>query len=82
MKNEEKKSNNPQNSTFNIVDNGDSLICNLESKITFINELWVGAIKIPVETTLDFSGVHISQQEKVLEIALKTYHKDKRVNGR
>jgi hypothetical protein len=49
-------------------------ILNLEPKITFTNELWVGKVKLPVNTELDFSGVHPLQHERVLEIANKIYN--------
>jgi hypothetical protein len=79
--NEEQNPNEPQNSALNIADVSTSFTCDLEPKITFTNELWVGAVKVPVRTELDFSGVHPSQQEKILEIAHKIYCVDKQVNG-
>jgi hypothetical protein len=71
--NEEQNSREPQNSVLNISDVSASFTCYLEPKITFINELWVGKVKVPVRTELDFSGVHPLQHEKILEIAHKLY---------
>jgi hypothetical protein len=79
--NEEQNLNKPQNSALNIADVSTSLTCDLEPKVTFINELWIGAVKIPVRTELDLTGVHPSQHEKVLEIAHKIYCIDKKVRG-
>lgn len=79
--NEEQNSKEPQNSALNISDVSTSFTCDLEPKITFINELWVGKVKVPVRTEIDFSGIHPSQHEKILEIAHKIYCVDKQVNG-
>lgn len=81
MKNEEQTSNEPQNSALKIADVSASFTCNLEPKVTFKNELWVGKVSVPVKTELDFSGVHPLQHEKILEIAYKIYCVDKQVNG-
>jgi hypothetical protein len=51
---------------------------NLKPKITFVNELWVGKVVIPVNTELDFSGVHPLQHQRVLEIANRIYNIDKK----
>jgi len=74
-------SNEPQNPKLNIGAVSTSFTCDLESKVTFINELWIGAVKIPVRTEVDLTGAHPSQHEKILEIALKIYCIDKQVNG-
>jgi hypothetical protein len=66
---------------LNISDVSTSFTCDLEPKVTFIKELWVGKVKVPVRTELDFSGVHPLQHEKILEIAHKIYCVDKQVNG-
>lgn len=63
-----------------IFDNIKSISLNLEPKVTFTNELWVGMVKIPVNTELDFSGVHHLQHERVLNIAHKIYCVDKKIN--
>jgi hypothetical protein len=66
---------------FAIHNVSNSLICRTEPKVTFINELWVGKVKVPVKTELDFSGVHESQHEKILELAQQIYYKDRQING-
>ena len=52
---------------------------NIEPKVTFINELWIGMVKVPVNTELDFSGVHPLQHERILEIANKIYNVDRTI---
>jgi hypothetical protein len=64
-----------------LADVSKSFTYDLEPKITFINELWVGKVKVPVRTELDFSGVHPLQHEKILKIAHKIYCVDKQVKG-
>ena len=81
MSKENKNLNKTDNSALNISDVSTSFTCDLEPKVTFINELWVGKVKVPVRTELDFSGVHPLQHEKILEIAHKIYCVDKQVNG-
>lgn len=58
-----------------------TFICRTEPKVTFINELWIGKVKVPVKTELDFSNVHESQHEKVLKLAQQIYFKDRQING-
>lgn len=53
-----------------------SLTCDVEPKVVFENELWVGKVKVPVRIELDFSEVHPLSHERILEIACKLYHKD------
>ena len=79
--NKEKNSKKPKNTALNISDVSTSFNCDLEPKVTFINEIWVGKVKVPVKTELDFSGVHPLQHEKILEIVRKIYFVDKQVNG-
>lgn len=66
---------------FAIHNVSNSFICQSETKVTFINELWVGKVKIPIKTELDFSGIHESQHEKILQLALQIYHKDRQINS-
>lgn len=58
-----------------------SLTLTDEQKITFINELWVGKVKIPIKTELDFTSVHHSQQERILKLAKQIYYKDRKINS-
>ena len=52
---------------------------NLEPKITFTNELWVGMVKVPVNTELDFRGVHPLQHERILKNVNKIYNVDRTI---
>lgn len=69
-----------KDASFNISDTGTSLTCDIEPKVTIESELWIGKVKVPVNTQLDFSEVHPSQREQILEIAYKLYCVDKQVN--
>lgn len=60
-------------------DNEKSIRLNLEPKVTFTNQLWVGMVKVQVNTELDFSVVHPLQQERILEIANKIYNVDRTI---
>ena len=51
-----------------------------EPKVIFTNEMWVGMVCVPIKTELDFSGVHPSQHEFVLDLAMKMYYKNTRIN--
>lgn len=53
-----------------------NIICQVEPIITFSNELRIGKIKIPVKTEIDFSNVHESHHENLLQLIQKIYHKD------
>jgi hypothetical protein len=50
-----------------------TITCQAVPKVTITKELWVGKVCVPIKTELDFSGVHESQHEKMLELALKIY---------
>jgi YbbR domain-containing protein len=56
--------------------NSDRITINIEPKVTFINELKIGDMKVPVRTELDFSSIDKSYHEEVLKIAEGIYHKD------
>lgn len=64
-----------------LISSGSVSTCNLEPKVTFTTDLWVGKVKIPVRTELDFSGLHTFQHEKLLKLAYKIYNVDKHLNG-
>jgi len=48
----------------------EQLANNLEPKVTFTTDLWVGKVKIPVRTELDFNGLHSSQHEKNIKACI------------
>ena len=56
--------------------NSDIITINIEPKVTFINELKIGDMKVPVKIELDFSSIDKSYHEKVLNIAQGIYYKD------
>ena len=64
-----------------IIEDTKVFTCEVEPKVTFVNELQVGSVVVPVRIELDFSGVHTSQHERVLSLAQQIYHKDKYING-
>lgn len=70
-------SKNKQAFAIHIV--SDSFICRTEPKVVFENELWVGKVKVPIKTELDFSGVHELQYEKILALAQQIYYKDRQI---
>jgi hypothetical protein len=73
--------NEPQKTQLNIGVVSTSFTCEIAPKVTFINELWVGKVCVPIKTEVDFTNIHQSQHEKILEIAHKLYCVDKQVNG-
>lgn len=63
-----------------LSDSNSPFIVQSKPKVILLTELWVGMVKVPVKTELDFSGVHPLQHEVVLQAALNIYHKDKQIN--
>ena len=53
------------------------IVVQSEPKVTFLTELWVGKVRVPVKTELDFSGVHPSQHGVVLKAAVHIYYKNR-----
>lgn len=77
----ELKDNNMPTCEEGLIGSGSVFTCDIKPKVTFTTDLWVGKVKIPVRTELDFNGVHSSQHEKIINIAYKIYNVDKHLNG-
>jgi hypothetical protein len=78
---EELKDNNMPTYEEGLIGSGSMFTYDIEPKVTFTTDLWVGKVKIPVRTELDFNGVHSSQHEKIIENTYKIYCVDKHLNG-
>ena len=64
---------------INTSKTGNLYTLDLTPKVTFMNELWVGSVKVAINTEINFSGVHPLQHERVLDIVNKIYNINRKI---